>query len=158
MYIREADMPSDRSVRDRRQDMILQILFERVEPIREQRELVEILEERGFKVTQSSISRDLRDLGVYRMEGQYHLPAETEVGHGLDDLERFLRRGQTAGPFQLLLTTQPEAAGLVARIIDDSQWPEVVGALSSASDKVLVLTESLGQQNRLLKRLKAFMA
>lgn len=150
-------MPSDRTIRDRRQDAILQILHDRTEPIREQKELVQILEEMGFKSTQSSISRDLRDLGVYRQDGEYHLPEETEVGYGLEDLQRFVRRAATAGPHQVLLVTKEDAAGLVARIIEESQWPEVVGTLPSAHDKVLVLVESLGHQNRFLKRFKTFL-
>jgi transcriptional regulator of arginine metabolism len=151
-------MPADRTTRDRRQEAILKLLNDRTEPIREQRELVQLLEELGFKVTQSSISRDLRDLGVYRENGQYHLPAEAEVGFGLEEFQKLVQEAVTAGPFQILLTTWPDAAGRVARIIDESGWPEVVGTLPSVNDKVLVLTESLGHQNRLLKRLGHFLA
>jgi transcriptional regulator of arginine metabolism len=150
-------MPSDRVTRELRREAILMIL-QRTEPIREQKELVELLTQVGLQATQSSVSRDLRDLGVYREGGQYHLPPETDVGHGLEELAKLLEEAATAGPFQILLTTQEDAAGRVARIIDNSQWPEVAGTLPSANNKVLVLTEGQSHQNRLMKRLGHFMA
>ena len=41
--------------------------------ITSQQELVELLAEMGIRATQSSISRDLQDLGVKRVKGRYVL-------------------------------------------------------------------------------------
>ena len=41
-----------------------------------QEDLVRLLKRAGFDVTQSSISRDLRDLGVLKANGRYALPPD----------------------------------------------------------------------------------
>ncbi len=55
-------MSRDPKVRARRHKEIQQI-FEEGFDIKEQKDLVQLLYMRGFDVTQSSVSRDLRDLG-----------------------------------------------------------------------------------------------
>jgi CRP-like cAMP-binding protein len=62
------------------------------------KELVRRLREEGHEVTQSSISRDLRDLGVLKAGGRY-LPPE-DGNRSLDDfgtLRQFVRGVATAG-------------------------------------------------------------
>ncbi|MEO6195918.1 MAG: hypothetical protein ABIS20_23105, partial [Thermoanaerobaculia bacterium] len=68
-------MSRDPKVRASRHKAI-QELFEQGLEIREQKELVQHLYRLGFDVTQSSISRDLRDLGAFRRNGLYQLPGE----------------------------------------------------------------------------------
>ena len=57
-------MPGDSERRAERQRVILEILGTGV-PVESQNDLVELLQERGIAVTQSSVSRDLEDLGLY---------------------------------------------------------------------------------------------
>ena len=55
-----------------RQQFILDLIAAR--NIGTQEELSDLLEKRGFSATQSSISRDLLDLGVIKVHGSYTLP------------------------------------------------------------------------------------
>ena len=45
-----------------------------------QDELARLLTERGFSVTQASVSRDLEKLGVVKINGRYMRPAVTRFG------------------------------------------------------------------------------
>ena len=66
-------MPTDTHLRDQRQREILAILREH--PVANQIVLMEELARRGIQATQSSVSRDLRDMGIPRVAGRYVTPA-----------------------------------------------------------------------------------
>ena len=57
-----------------RRSAIVRILREG--SVRKQEDLVRLLKTEGHEVTQSSVSRDLRDLGVSKASGRYVLPPE----------------------------------------------------------------------------------
>ena len=57
-----------------RQGAIMRILREGL--VRRQEDLVRLLKKEGHEVTQSSVSRDLRDLGVSKAGGRYVLPSD----------------------------------------------------------------------------------
>ena len=63
-------MPPDQEQRDIRQTEILSLL--QSHNVRNQGDLVDLLEQKGIKATQSSISRDLRALGVGWIGGRYY--------------------------------------------------------------------------------------
>ena len=66
-------MLMDRTQAERR-EAIMRIL--RGGLVRNQQDLVRLLKKDGYGVTQSSVSRDLRDLGVLKSSSGYVLPAE----------------------------------------------------------------------------------
>src|SRR3972149_6224591 len=78
------------------------------------------LREKGFEVTQSSVSRDLHDLGVAKVKGRYALiaaaPAETpHQGPGLEAVFRASVTGiAPAGPHLLVVRTVAGAAAPAA--------------------------------------------
>jgi arginine repressor len=112
----------------------------------------------GFQVTLSSVSRDLRDMGVYRDNGRYVLPPAATVGPDVAAFFRNVRKVDAIGPYQTLITTNPNAAALIAQAIDDARCPEVGGTFPSANEKILVLTGDRKSQERFLRRLAALMA
>ena len=61
-------MLADRQQIERR-NAILRILRDGV--VRRQSDLAQLLKRDGFEVTQSSVSRDLRELGVLKASGRY---------------------------------------------------------------------------------------
>jgi arginine repressor len=152
-------MPRSLTERDRRRAAIVEILTKpggRV--IVEQKNLLAELRKIGYRVTLSSVSRDLRDMGVYRENGRYVLPPVAVASPDLATFFRNIRKVDAIGPHQTLLTTSPNAASLIAQVIDDTRWPEVGGTFPSANEKVLVLTADRQSQDRLLARLAALMA
>ena len=68
--------------------------------VRRQEDLVRLLKDEGHEVTQSSISRDLRDLGVSKAGGRYVLPSDelTRANGDFGTLAQFVRGLRRAGP------------------------------------------------------------
>jgi transcriptional regulator of arginine metabolism len=135
-----------------RHSAILRIL--RAAPVRKQDEIVRRLREEGHEVTQSSISRDLRDLGVLKAGGRY-LPPE-DGNRSLDDfgtLRQFVRGVATAGSALTVLRTTIGAAQSVAIAIDKAAWPEVVGTISG-DDTIFIATDNAAAQATLVARLR----
>lgn len=145
-------MPTDRQAQERRRQMILAIL--EVEPsIGQQQELVERLAEMGIPATQSSISRDLKALGVVRVGDAYRIPRKSEEESWFKGLLGYVIDFRPAGPHMTLIKAFPGAGPLVARVVESSGWEEVVGTVAG-HDSALVLTATAFDQKLLLARLK----
>ena len=123
--------------------------------VRRQAELTQLLRKRGFTVTQSSISRDLRELGVLKASGRYLAPpAETAHANGkFAPLAPFVRSARTAGASLTVVRTATGAAQSVAVALDKAEWPEVVGTISG-DDTIFIATPNSRAQQRLLARLR----
>jgi transcriptional regulator of arginine metabolism len=124
--------------------------------VRKQTELVGLLRKEGYDVTQSSISRDLRDLGVLKASGRYALPPDeiTRANGDFDTLSQFVRQIRTAGPCVTVVRTTIGAAQSVAVAIDKAQWPEVVGTISG-DDTIFIATERQSAQSKVIDRLRS---
>lgn len=145
----------DHEIKETRQQAILEILPN--ERVTSQLELVDLLRRRGISATQSSVSRDLRELGVAWIGGRYALPAEREERDpGLADFARFLRGMKPAGPHLTVIFTAVGTAQSVGLAIDRAGWPEVVGTMAG-DDTVFAATASARDQKRLIQRLDSFL-
>ncbi|MET0292388.1 MAG: hypothetical protein ABW136_08490 [Steroidobacteraceae bacterium] len=146
-------MQPDRLQTDRR-NAILRLL--RTGGVRRQSDLVSMLKRDGFEVTQSSISRDMRELGVLKSQGRY-LPPSNEASRAQGDfgaVDRFVREIKSAGPSITVVKTTVGAAGSVAVAIDKAEWPEVVGTISG-DDTIFIATQDGPAQKRLVDRLRS---
>lgn len=144
-------MLNDHHLADRR-TAILRILRGGV--VRRQSELAQLLKKDGFAVTQSSVSRDLRELGVLKASGRY-LPPSAAVAPAPSSFTRlagFVRAVKPAGASITVLRTTTGAAQSVAVAIDSADWPEVVGTISG-DDTIFIATPDAPAQRRLLERL-----
>jgi transcriptional regulator of arginine metabolism len=128
--------------------------------IREQRvgrqaELVDLLKKSGHVATQSSVSRDLRELGVAKMGDRYVLPQDAlPVKNDFAALKQFVSARLTAGTNLTVLKTTIGSAQSVAVAIDTARWPEVVGTISG-DDTIFIATAGLREQRKLADRLLA---
>ncbi|HYO15299.1 MAG TPA: arginine repressor [Thermoanaerobaculia bacterium] len=148
-------MPMDHEIKETRQQAILEILPN--ERVTSQLELVDLLRQRGISATQSSVSRDLRELGVAWIGGRYALPQEREGRDpGLAEFSRFLRGVKPAGPHLTVIFTAVGTAQSVGLAIDRAGWPEVVGTMAG-DDTVFAATASARDQKRLIQRLDSFL-
>jgi transcriptional regulator of arginine metabolism len=145
-------MSRDPRIRARRHKAI-QKIFEEGHLIEEQKDLVTLLAVQGFEVTQSSVSRDLRDLGAVRRHGRYELSGENLGRESFDRILDYIKGGLTIGDHMILLEVKRGSAGLVTSIIDDSGWADVAGTMASTDDKVLILTEDARRQANVLSRI-----
>jgi transcriptional regulator of arginine metabolism len=150
-------VPSDRGTQHKRQQAIREILRgdQRVE---QQKDLVALLRERGIRATQSSVSRDLRDLGAVRAKGYYEIPFWREREDSpFRKVVDFIRAVRTAGPYQTLLVTEPGAGGVVAQAIEEDGWEEDIVGTVAGPNSVLILTENFFYRNAVYERLKYYL-
>jgi transcriptional regulator of arginine metabolism len=144
------ERPSE--IRERRRQALLDIVMEN-RLIRSQTELQELLRQRGIEATQSSISRDLREIGVRRVKGRYTLRVWKPVQDGeFKDVVGFLQSIRPSGTNLLVIVTSPGAARVVAYAIDTAGWPEVLGTVSG-EDTLFVATPGEEEQLELMRRL-----
>ncbi|OGR78172.1 MAG: hypothetical protein A2X32_02085 [Elusimicrobia bacterium GWC2_64_44] len=110
----------------------------------------------GCKVTQATLSRDLKDLGAAWVQGpdggRYALtapgtvpPLRTLLGASVTDI--------AANETLVLIRTLPGAAGTVAEFIDSQRLPGVLGTVAG-DNTVLVIPSSVKKLAQLLTVLK----
>ena len=134
-----------------RRTALTKIIREQV--VGRQSELVAMLRKHGHVATQSSVSRDLRELGVAKLGDRYVLtPAPPK--NDFSSLKQFVNALLTAGTNLTVLKTTVGAAQSVAVAIDTARWPEVVGTLSG-DDTIFIATAGAREQRELGQRLRA---
>lgn len=123
--------------------------------VRRQEQLVDLLRKAGHDATQSSVSRDLRDLGVSKASGKYILPPDdvARVNGDFDMLRQFFREIRKAGPSITVVKTTIGAAQSIAVAIDRAEWPEVSGTISG-DDTIFIATDSARAQSAVIARLR----
>ncbi len=135
-----------------RRATILRIL--RGAHVRKQEDIVRLLREAGHDVTQSSVSRDLRELGVLKAGGRYLAPQEaTRPLEDFGALRPFVLGVATAGASLTVLRTATGSAQTVAAAIDKAEWPEVVGTISG-DDTIFIATDTAAAQSAVVARLR----
>jgi transcriptional regulator of arginine metabolism len=125
----------------------------REQAVGRQAELVAMLRKHGHTATQSSVSRDLRELGVAKQGDRYVLPESSAATKSdFSTLRQFVRELKTAGTNLTVLRTTIGAAQSVAVAIDTARWPEVIGTISG-DDTIFIATVDARDQRKLGERL-----
>jgi transcriptional regulator of arginine metabolism len=113
-----------------------------------QEQLRERLKAEGFNVTQATLSRDIRELGLAKVaapDGGSHYAAGAEGAPGVrPHLEQFLPTmlvsAEGVGPLLVLKTTTGGAQAL-GLALDGAGWSEIIGTIAG-DDAILVITRS----------------
>jgi len=140
-----------------RQERLLQLVRER--PIASQAELVASLTVMGVGATQASVSRDLRELGIVKLNGRY---AETRSsgleGAGAAEDARFdlINKAEPVGANLVVIRTHTGCANSVAAALDERELPEAVGTLAG-DDTIFIAVRSRNDQGKLYARLRGWM-
>jgi transcriptional regulator of arginine metabolism len=144
---------SDQTSAPARRTMLAKIIRE--QSVGRQTELVALLRKLGHAATQSSVSRDLRELGVAKMGDRYVLPETAlQPKNDFSTLKQFVSARLTAGTNLTILKTSIGSAQSVAVAIDTARWPEVVGTISG-DDTIFIATAGADAQRKLGDRLLA---
>ena len=126
-----------------RQNAILDLIGN--QQISKQEELTELLEAKGFPVNQSSISRDLLELGVVKVQGFYAVPNKSNYANfGLISLE-------VAGESLVVAKTDTGFAAAVCVRIDNTRIPEIVGTIAG-EDTIFIAVRNQKEQRIVLKK------
>ncbi|HXP85800.1 MAG TPA: hypothetical protein VN841_13835 [Bryobacteraceae bacterium] len=139
-----------------RQGRILKLIQAR--SIHTQGELARALRAVGIDVTQVTVSRDIRELGLIKTQRGYARSAESAAAKsGPADAElkavarEFLKDVRVAQNL-VVLQTPPGRANAVAAALDEAEWKGVVGTLAG-DDTVLVVASNALTAGSLRRRL-----
>jgi transcriptional regulator of arginine metabolism len=129
--------------------------------IRTQQELVTVLRERGYRVTQATVSRDITEMGLLKVSRDgsqvYALPSseaaveqsgEQRLASLLSDLPIDVRG---SGPL-LVIRAVPGTAHAIAAALDRSSWQGVLGTIAG-DDTVFVACADEAAAGRIRRRL-----
>lgn len=145
-----------------RQQLVLELIDR--ERIASQEQLRERLQGRGIEVTQATLSRDIRDLGLVKAaaDGAYRRPIGADTaGPGPDSLA-ILRRS-VAGSLRkfdvvqqlVVLRTESAQAHPLAEAIDRAHLAEVVGTIGG-ENTILVICRGEAEARAFTQRLDAW--
>jgi transcriptional regulator of arginine metabolism len=131
--------------KEQRQTTILKLI--RARQIARQEELTELLEKKGFPVTQSSVSRDLLDLGIIKANGFYALPQKPRnaVAFGLLSL-------RAAGDNLIVAKCESGLASAVAVRIDSVTFEEIIGTIAG-DDTIFIAVADKDEQKAAIRKI-----
>jgi transcriptional regulator of arginine metabolism len=143
-------------MKTQRQAAILRVIRER--RIESQDDLKDALASVGIVVTQATLSRDVRELGLAKLAdsgGAYYAhphrgAVRPELGQVLPTL---LVSVDGVGPF-LILKTASGSAGAVTEALDNAGWTEIIGTIAG-DDTVLVITRNQRLRKAIANRIEA---
>ena len=145
-------------MKTQRHAAILKIV--RSQTVASQEQLRELLKAEGFDVTQATLSRDIRDLGLAKVaapDGGSHYAPPPESGGGIrPQLQQLLPTTLVSvdgvGPL-LVLKTPAGSAQALGLALDAAGWTEIIGTVAG-DDAVLVITRSERARRAVETRLK----
>jgi transcriptional regulator of arginine metabolism len=123
-----------------------------------QDELVDLLRNAGFRVTQATVSRDIKELHLIKVplaDGRYKysLPQDQKF-NPLQKMKRVLVDSFISidhADNLIVMKTLPGNANAVGALIDNLEWPEVMGTICG-DDTILIICRSKEVSGDVAKR------
>jgi transcriptional regulator of arginine metabolism len=147
-------------MKTQRHAAILRII--RRDRVASQEQLRELLRAEGFDVTQATLSRDIRELGLAKVAatdgGSHYAPSPEDAGgsgvrpHLEQLLPTMLVSAEGVGPL-LVLKTATGGAQPLALALDGAGWTEIIGTIAG-DDAILVIARSERARRAVQTRLK----
>ncbi len=132
-----------KSEKQSRQELILQLINE--QPVANQLALQQLLEQRGYPVTQATISRDVQKLRLVRhktADGGFRYVEEDSQNTSSERLQNILHQGAVSSDWAqniVVLKTMPGLASAAAAALDGMEIPNLVGSLAGDDTVLLVM-------------------
>ncbi|HWP82499.1 MAG TPA: arginine repressor [Bacteroidota bacterium] len=144
-------------MKKKRQFLIKQIIAH--QPIASQEDLCRVLRKAGFNVTQATLSRDLKELGIARVHTpqgvKYELRPEMEERR-LQSIVGYEVESVDANEAFVVIKTLPGRAQGVASIIDSLHHPYILGTLAG-DNTIFVTPTSTKKTGEILRFLRDLM-
>lgn len=129
----------------RRQMKVQEIITKEI--IRTQEDLADKLHLSGFDVTQATVSRDIKEMGLIKVPNadddyRYAVPNEVHPTNLQDRLKRLLRETVVSindTESLVVIRTIPGNAHALAAVLDNSNWEEVIGTVAGDDTILLVI-------------------
>ncbi|MBQ9326879.1 MAG: arginine repressor [Clostridia bacterium] len=161
---RGADEGVDQTLKKQRKAIIREIVQRK--PMEKQSEIVEELMAHGFRVTQATVSRDIKEMRLIKVatpQGRmiYALPKAAKEGEYVPGkLNRIFSESVVsvmAAENIVVIKTLSGSASPVAETIDSMLWPEIVGTLAG-DNTIMVVTQSRGDAQKVVTSLQDLMS
>lgn len=147
-------------MKSKRQDRILEIIGMR--NVETQEELIELLHDDGFRVTQATVSRDIKELGLVKVSTKdnsykYALPAAPEhdsikISAKYRNIMRETVLKVDSASNIVVVKTYSGMANAAAAAIDGMGWGEIVGSIAG-DDTIMVVVRTAEHASEFVKRL-----
>ncbi len=145
---------------NRRQNAILEIITDN--EIEKQEELVDKLIEQGFDVTQATVSRDIKQLGLVKMHGEKKKFKYTQVKYTTDGIsakfgnlfKESVLSIQTAQNI-VVIKTVTGAANSAAAFLDKQNFETLLGSIAG-DDCIIAVATTTEEAQLIAKTLKSF--
>ena len=133
-------------MKSKRHSMILKLIAS--ENIETQEELAKLLSAHGFEVTQATVSRDIKELRLIKVqtgEGRYKYATVERAESDMQD--RFISLFSncvisisSAGNI-IVIKTMAGSASVAAEAIDSMKWPEIAGSIAGDNTVFVAVRE-----------------
>ena len=128
-----------------RQDLMMRLIKE--QKVQTQDGLKNLLRKHGFNVTQSSLSRDIAEVGLVKHGGTYALPPRS-----MSEGRLSIASIASAGPNLVVVKTLIGMAGPVGLTIDNHKIQNVMGTI--AGDDTVFVATSVASHEPVKKEIK----
>jgi len=113
-----------------------------------QEELADILQKEGYKTTQATVSRDIRELGLVKVTGKSgkscYADAPKIPNNILDKYGKILKETVVSIKYAnnlIVINTLPACAGAVSEVIDKSDSEHILGTVAG-DNTILVVVDA----------------
>jgi transcriptional regulator of arginine metabolism len=118
--------------------------------IDKQETLVDMLATEGYKVTQATVSRDIKELGLVKALGEnkkykyvcHSVPKYENGEHKLYSLFKSAVTSIASAENIVVVKTLPGSANTAAALIDKMNYPEVLGVVAGDDTIIAVVTST----------------
>lgn len=148
-------------MKSNRQKTIIDLIESRA--VETQEELVSGLRDLGFQVTQATVSRDIRQMGLIKVsthEGKYRyaLPGRNEPRVN-DRLTRMLSDSLVSVDYaenDVVVKTISGSANIAGEAIDSMEWKEVLGTIAG-DNTIFIVTRNAQNAHEIAERIRGMM-
>lgn len=132
--------------------------------IETQEELASELMKMGYKVTQATVSRDIKELRLVKITtgnniSRYAVPGDKVLGAGKVKNRRIFKDSVTHMDYSeniLIVKTTPGAAQAVALVIDNEDLTEVIGTVAG-DDTVLIVVKPKSAVTKVMRHFNDYL-
>ena len=146
-------MPKTKEDQTYRRKQILNILNDNHIRVENLDHMLAHLAERGIEASKSSVSRDLKDLSIIRVNGRYQIPTWERDDRALQRVDDFIKKVIPSGPYVTVIPCYAGTGRAVAAALKTQDWAEITGMVAD-DDTVAVYTANNYDQKMLLSKLK----
>ena len=145
-----------------RHKKILEIINKQV--VETQEELADCLQQQGFKITQATASRDIKELRLVKVATgdnryRYAVQGEKMFMGGQTKTRRIFKDSVVALDYSenlIVVKTSPGAAQSVGLVIDNEGFREIIGTVAG-DDTIIVVVKPKSAVEKIIKKFNSYL-